>query len=73
MNIVIKNLTELTTRTTHSLLSKTEKERIVTRNINPTKYNLLGFVDRTNDALLEARYYNVRDRRGRFARVRQTA
>lgn len=72
MNIVIKNLTELTNRNT-ALLNKTEKERIVNRNINPEKYNLIGFVDRTNDALLEARYYNVRDRRGRFARVRQTA
>ena len=72
MNIVIKNLTELTNRNT-SLLNKTEKERIVNRKINPEKYNLIGFVDRTNDALLEARYYNVRDRRGRFARVRQTA
>lgn len=72
MNIVIKNLTELTNRNI-ALLNKTEKERIVNRNINPEKYNLIGFVDRTNDALLEARYYNVRDRRGRFARVRQTA
>ena len=42
----------------------------VTNNINPSKFRFMGFVDRTNFAILEARYHQVRDSKGRFATVR---
>lgn len=72
-NIVIKNISDITPFDATSTLSKSEKERLVNRHINPSKYSLHGFLDRTNEAVLEARYHTVRDRLGRFARVRQTA
>jgi hypothetical protein len=48
---------------------KTTKESIVESSINPSKYRFLGFVDRTSQAILEARYHNVRDNFGRFTAV----
>lgn len=72
-NIVIKNISEITPYEASSTLSRSEKQELVSRYINPTKYTFCGFVDRTNEAVLEARYHNVRDRKGRFARVRQKA
>lgn len=72
-NIVIKNISDITTRNIDSSFSRSEKERLVQRAINPAKYSVVGFVDRTNQAVLEARFHNVRDRKGRFARVRQRA
>ena len=72
-NIVIKNISDITTRNIDSSFSRSQKERLVQRAINPTKYNVVGFVDRTNQAVLEARFHNVRDRKGRFARVSQRA
>lgn len=71
-NIVIKNISEITPYETTSTLTRAEKQNLVSRYINPTKYNFCGFVDRTNEAILEARYYNVRDSKGRFARIRQS-
>ena len=72
-NIVIKNINDITPYDADSNLSKGEKLKLVSRFINPTKYTLQGFLDRTNEAVLEARYYNVRDNKGRFARIRQRA
>lgn len=72
-NIVIKNINELTPFEANSNLSKEQKIRLVNRHINPTKYTLEGFLDRTNEAVLTARYHNIRDRFGRFARVKQAA
>lgn len=69
-NIVIKNINDITPFEACSSLSKSEKERLVNRHLNPTKYRLHGFVDRTNEAVLEARYHTTRDQLGRFARVR---
>lgn len=71
-NIVIKNLNQITPREVDPSLSKSKKTRIIERYLNPTKYVMHGFLDRTNEAILEARYHNVRDQKGRFARVRQS-
>jgi hypothetical protein len=67
--IVIKNINDITPYEADTNLSKKEKLTLVNRYINPTKYTLHGFLDRTNEAVLQARYHNVRDRKGRFARV----
>jgi hypothetical protein len=71
-NIVIKSLNEITPFEVDPTLSKSKKTQILTRHINTSKYTVHGFVDRTNCAILEARYHNVRDRKGRFARVKQS-
>jgi hypothetical protein len=50
-------------------LSIEKKTKMVTRNINPSRYEFLGFLDRTNSVVLRERFYNVRDEFGRFAAV----
>jgi len=69
-NIIIKNINDITPYEANTNLSKAQKEKLVNRFINPTKYTLQGFLDRTNEAILEARYHNTRDKQGRFAKVR---
>lgn len=71
-NIIIKNISDITPFEACHTLSKAQKTKLVKRHLNTTKYTLQGFLDRTNEAILEARYHNVRDRKGRFARVKQT-
>jgi len=68
-NIVIKNINSITEKEICPTADKQTKLRYVERAINPSKYNIIGLVDRTNNVVLETRFYNVRDRRGRFARV----
>jgi len=71
-NIVIKSLNDITPFEVDPTLSKSCKTKLLTRHINTTKYTVHGFVDRTNYAILETRYHNVRDRKGRFARIKQS-
>lgn len=68
--ITTKNIGEIADFTVPSVVPRNLKEHIVANYINPSKYEFLGFVDRSNDALLRARYYNVRDSKGRWARVK---
>lgn len=70
MNTVIKPIGTITGKTTiNSGLTQTKKQKLIARHINPSKYEFIGFVDRTNDAILRPRYHNVRDSFGRFAAV----
>jgi hypothetical protein len=50
-------------------LSVAKKTKMVQRKINPSRYEFLGFLDRSNSAVLRERFYNVRDEFGRFATV----
>jgi hypothetical protein len=50
-------------------LSIERKTRMIKNKINPSRYEFLGFLDRSNDAILRERFYNVRDDRGRFAPI----
>jgi hypothetical protein len=68
--ITTKNVSEIANFDVDSAMPRTMRESIVENYINPSKYEFLGFVDRTNTALLRARYYNVRDNKGRWARVK---
>ncbi len=51
---------------------KSVKDSIVESYINPERYKFIGFVDRTNTAILEPRFHNVRDAAGRFAKIRRS-
>jgi hypothetical protein len=42
---------------------------MISKRLNQSRYEFLGFLDRTNDVVLRPRYYNVRDKQGRFAAV----
>jgi len=68
-NIVIRDLECFTKRNICPSADKNSKLKAVARAINPTKYNIIGLVDRSNSVILETRFHNVRDCRGRFARV----
>jgi len=46
------------------------KEAVVDAYLDETRYEFLGFVDRSNTAILRERFYNVRDNNGRFAKIR---
>ena len=71
MNTYIKPIETITGRKTElsSGLSVTRKIKMINRHLNPSKYEFLGFLDRTNEAVLRPRYHNVRDSFGRFAAV----
>jgi hypothetical protein len=69
-NTRIKPLEAITGRNNvPSGLSIEKKTKMVNRCINPSRYEFLGFLDRTNSAVLRERFYNVRDEFGRFATV----
>ena len=52
-----------------SNLSQAKKQSMIARYINSSKYDFLGFIDRTNAVVLRPRYYNVRNKLGQFAAV----
>lgn len=52
----------------HPSDSTLDKELMVAQLINPSKYEHIGFVNRSTKAILRPRFHNVRDRKGRFAR-----
>jgi len=69
-NTYIKPITAITgKRNINSGLSTTDKVKMIARNLNQSRYEFLGFLDRTNDVVLRPRYWNVRDKQGRFATV----
>jgi hypothetical protein len=68
-NIVIRDIANFAPRAVCPTTDKTTKLRIVEDAINPSKYSVIGLVDRTNSVILQTRFHNVRDRKGRFARV----
>ena len=68
-NTCIKPLEAITGRRRKAGLSAQAKEKLLDRHLNPSRYEFVGFVDRTNDAILRPRFYNVRDENGRFASV----
>ena len=67
-NVIIKDIY------TRTLGDESVEARMnaVTRRFNPTKYNVLGFINRSSQVVLQPRFYNVRDSKGRWAKIRQT-
>jgi hypothetical protein len=51
---------------------KNVKSCIVENYLDTTRYEFLGFVDRSNTAVLRQRFHSVRDNNGRFAKIRNT-
>lgn len=68
--LVIKSIQDIAgIKSSLSNASREVKSFLVENYINHSKYTFLGCVDRTCDAILMARYHNVRDFNGRFAKV----
>ena len=68
-SIVIKNINTICGTDIVTKAPKETKDFLVTSYIDHTKYKFVGFIDRSNSAILIARYHNVRDTKGRFAKV----
>ena len=66
---LIKPIEYITGRTTVSGLTQGRKLKLVSKHLNTSKYEVVGFVDRTNDVVLRPRYYNVRNSLGQFATI----
>ena len=72
MNTLTKSLEEITgSNYVTPGLPQSKKQKLLARHLNPTKYDFLGFVDRTNDVVLRPRYHNVRNSLGQFAAVEE--
>jgi hypothetical protein len=70
MNTVIKQIEQITGKTNlNSGLTQNRKQKMIARHLNPSKYEFVGFLDRTNQAILRPRYHNVRNSLGQFAAV----
>ena len=67
-NVIVK---DIYTRTRGDESVET-RMNAVTRRFNPTKYNVLGFINCTSQVVLQPRFYNVRDSKGRWAKIRET-
>ena len=67
---LIKPIANITGKTNLvSGLTQAKKLKLIAQHLNPTKYEIVGFVDRTNDVVLRPLYHNVRNSLGQFARV----
>ena len=69
--VTTKDINEISRFYVDSDAPKSIKENIISKYINPSKYQFMGFLDRSNTAILRPRYHNVRDSYGRFARVEE--
>ena len=70
MNTIIKSISTITGKqTVSSNLPLRKKLKMLDKHVNLSKYDILGFVDRSNDVILRPRYYNVRNELGQFAAV----
>ena len=67
-NVIIK---DINTRTLGDESVETHMNAVV-RRFNPTKYSVLGFINRSSQVVLQPRFYNVRDSKGRWAKIRET-
>lgn len=67
---LIKPIGSITGKTNlTSGLTQTKKLKMIAKHLNTSKYEFIGFVDRTNEVVLRPRYHNVRNGLGQFARV----
>jgi hypothetical protein len=68
--MTVKNIGDIADFTVPAMAPRNLKENIIENYINPSKFEFLGFVDRSNDAIFRERFYNVRDNKGRWARIK---
>jgi hypothetical protein len=67
-NVIVKDIY------TRTLGDESVEQRMnaVVRRFPSSKYNVLGFVNRTSQVVLQPRFYNVRDEKGLWAKIRQS-
>lgn len=67
-NVIVK---DIYTRTLGDESVETRMNAVV-RRFPSSKYTVLGFVNRSSQVVLQPRFYNVRDDKGRWAKIRQS-
>ena len=67
-NVIVK---DIYTRTLGDESVET-RMNAVNRRFPSTKYTVLGFVNRSSQVVLQPRFYNVHDEKGRWAKIRQS-
>jgi len=67
-NVIVK---DIYTRTLGDESVETRMNAVV-RRFPSNKYTVLGFVNRSSQVVLQPRFYNVRDDKGRWAKIRQS-
>ncbi len=67
-NVIVK---DIYTRTLGDESVET-RMNAVNRRFPSDKYTVLGFVNRSSQVVLQPRFYNVRDEKGRWAKIRQS-
>lgn len=67
---VIKDLRPIVRSSRIGRVSAGTKKFFAHMYIDSSKYRLIDILGRGSKVLLEARYYNTRDKRGRFAKTR---
>ena len=67
-NVIIK---DISTRTQGDESVEARMNAVI-RRFPANKYNVLGFVNRSSQVVLQPRFYNVRDEKGRWAKIRQS-
>lgn len=73
MNTISENaiVRDISTRAQGDV-SVVRRMNAVKRRFNTSKFNVLGFVNRSSQVVLEPRFYNIRDAKGRWTRVRRS-
>ena len=66
-HITVKSMESLAGFVIPATIPRSLKEEVVSTYINPAKYELVGFIDRTNNVILREKFHNTRDLNGRFA------
>lgn len=71
-NTIVRSIKDITGKTIASNAGKAAKLNLVAGNINESRYEILGLVGRSNNVMLRPRFYNVRNKQGRFTARRRS-
>jgi hypothetical protein len=71
-NTIVRSISDLTGSTVSSRIGKAAKLELISESINESRYEILGLVGRSNNVMLRPRFYNVRNKQGRFTARRRS-
>jgi hypothetical protein len=69
--IIEQKLTDITDGIINRNSPRSVKMQALETIINPTKYKFVGFAENGSVVRLEARYHNIRDKKGRFKCIKR--
>jgi hypothetical protein len=69
--IIEQRLTDISGGIINRNSPRSVKMQVLDTVLNPSKYTFVGFAENGSMVRLETRYHNVRDKKGRFKRIRK--